>query len=399
MQCKDILLLPTLARAKLIAGKSGLGNPVRWCYKAETMEFADWVHGRELLIISSAVISSRDFDIERVVKEAIRLKLSGVLLLVGEEYIQRVPGSVRALADRHRLPMIGLPGKIPLVDVFEEIGHAIAYQNMETHRSGDLLSGIIFGDSVNKELLEYQAKLMGYEVQRPQRIFMVHIRFDNPALAAERMQEIREQLREHFQKGKCPVVLSSFNCNLIGMTSGEQQKLEGIFSCFMDDSIGKEEDCRLGVGSICHTVKDLKESFQEASRCIALAENSVSESPVLWFDQLGFIRVLLSLENQEAPLQFMQQILGPILRYDETSGGHLMETVQTWFSCDENMKLAAERLFTHPNTIKYRLVQVEKLTGLQLSKNRDKLELQNALLIRNYLYQNRGNQSLDSVLY
>ena len=42
-QCKDLLTLPSMAKARIIAGKSGLSNRIRWVYKPENMNFAKWV--------------------------------------------------------------------------------------------------------------------------------------------------------------------------------------------------------------------------------------------------------------------------------------------------------------------------------------------------------------------
>ena len=46
-QCKDLLTLPSMAKARIIAGKSGLSNRIRWVYKPENMNFAKWVKGQE----------------------------------------------------------------------------------------------------------------------------------------------------------------------------------------------------------------------------------------------------------------------------------------------------------------------------------------------------------------
>ena len=99
-QCKDLLSLPTMSKAKLVAGEKGLDNGIRWSYKAESMNFSGWIHGQELLIVSSPVIKSKDFDLYQLVKEAIRLNLSGILLLVGEEYIKSVSKNILNLADK-----------------------------------------------------------------------------------------------------------------------------------------------------------------------------------------------------------------------------------------------------------------------------------------------------------
>ena len=47
-RCKDLLLLPSMAKARPLAGKEGMNNLIRWVYKPEDMNFSKWVHGNEL---------------------------------------------------------------------------------------------------------------------------------------------------------------------------------------------------------------------------------------------------------------------------------------------------------------------------------------------------------------
>lgn len=57
-RCKDLLLLPSMAKARPLAGKEGMNNLIRWVYKPEDMNFSKWVHGNELLIVSLPVIKN-----------------------------------------------------------------------------------------------------------------------------------------------------------------------------------------------------------------------------------------------------------------------------------------------------------------------------------------------------
>ena len=123
-ECKDLLTLPSMAQAKIIAGKSGLSNSIRWVYKPENMNFAKWVKGQELLIISTPVIQSEDFNLSLVIKKANKLNMSGALLLTGDKYIASIDSSVVSYANLNNFPIFVISGEIPLVDIFEEIGHA-----------------------------------------------------------------------------------------------------------------------------------------------------------------------------------------------------------------------------------------------------------------------------------
>ena len=354
-QCKDLLSLPTMSKAKLVAGENGLSNGIRWSYKAESMDFASWIHGQELLIVSSPVIHSKDFNLYQLVEEAIRLNLSGILLLVGPEYIQSVSKKIIRVANENKLPIICLPGNVPLVDIFEELGHAIAYKD--------------------KAALASQAKLLGYPIDKPQRIFMAHFTIPDNIKQLGMMSQIHTLFEEVFAKQNSPVIISCFNYNLIGLT-GEASKetLKEIFNDFLKCLHLLEADiiCKIGVGSSCEQNSMLRESFTEASKCLEMPE------PVQWYEELGVLRLLMSMDDHKLLDEYMHQILGKLIEYDEKNGTQLVKTLKDYFHCNENMKDTAEYIFSHPNTIKYRL---QKISGYSLSNSQDKLELQIALLL------------------
>ena len=60
---------------------------------------------------------------------------------------------------------------------------------------------------------------------------------------------------------------------------------------------------------------------------------------------------------------------------DARQGGTLRDAVLTYVECDLNVKLAAERLFVHPNTAHYRLSRIEERTGLSMRRFADLLLL------------------------
>lgn len=64
--------------------------------------------------------------------------------------------------------------------------------------------------------------------------------------------------------------------------------------------------------------------------------------------------------------------------FDHQTGNErdvLLETLRVWIDCDGSINDAADRLFCHPNTVRYRLRRVEQHTGRSLSAPRDLTEL------------------------
>jgi DNA-binding PucR family transcriptional regulator len=101
------------------------------------------------------------------------------------------------------------------------------------------------------------------------------------------------------------------------------------------------------------------------------------EARIFRFDDLlvyHFLRTNLSLVER-----FVNQMLGPLIEYDQRRKGELIKTLEAYFSADGSVKLAGELLFAHPHTVSYRLKQIEKLTGWSLRDAEDKLRLQLAL--------------------
>ena len=118
-QCKDLFTLPSLLNIKLICGNNGLNNIIRWAYKAESLDLSNWVKGGELLIVSGAVIERNDFNLSTLINLAINLKLSGALLLVGDNYIKSIPKQLLNLCNKSNFPIFIIPWSTPLVNIFE----------------------------------------------------------------------------------------------------------------------------------------------------------------------------------------------------------------------------------------------------------------------------------------
>jgi PucR family transcriptional regulator, purine catabolism regulatory protein len=62
----------------------------------------------------------------------------------------------------------------------------------------------------------------------------------------------------------------------------------------------------------------------------------------------------------------VEDVLGPVLRYDATSNSDLIESLRTLFRHDRRLKDAAAELGIHQHTLSYRMRTVERLSGRSL---------------------------------
>jgi purine catabolism regulator len=73
------------------------------------------------------------------------------------------------------------------------------------------------------------------------------------------------------------------------------------------------------------------------------------------------------------------RILGPLVAYDREHDADLVRTLQTYLDCDRSPSQAGKVLFIHAQTVNYRLVRIQELTGRSMKSTGDVSELWFAL--------------------
>lgn len=134
---------------------------------------------------------------------------------------------------------------------------------------------------------------------------------------------------------------------------------------------------RFGLGGPEPGLEGIRRVYLEAREALEIGMALNLEGPVYRFDDLilyHFLRL-----DQTLVERFVEQMLGPLIAYDERRKGELLKTLEAYFAGDGSVKVAGEMLFAHPHTVTYRLKQVERLTGWSLRNPEDKLRLQLAL--------------------
>ncbi len=424
-ECKDLLTLPSMAQAKIIAGKSGLSNSIRWVYKPENMNFAKWVKGQELLIISTPVIQSEDFNLPIVIKKANKLNMSGALLLTGDKYIASIDSSVVSYANLNNFPIFVISGEIPLVDIFEEIGHAIAYNKNSEALSDDILSGIIFGKNINADAFAMKFSEAGYALDGKNRMFTINIHGDRRIEEYE-YDTVISKIKNEFNSGNMNALLSRYGNNIVGCfclkkgemdvsgrsadinmsgnniseiipvdssmknildtdTVSESDKKEVLAKIYKSlseylYSISSDIKLVMGVGRAYEGIGDLQKSFTEASRCVILSEKMNMSGRVFWYEEMGIYNLFSELADKKVMQEFIDSTLGVIIEYDRNNNSKLLETLKAYLWNNNSLIHASEQLYTHRNTVKYRVQRISQLTGRDFDDAITRLEFMNAII-------------------
>jgi purine catabolism regulator len=123
---------------------------------------------------------------------------------------------------------------------------------------------------------------------------------------------------------------------------------------------------------------DWPKVYREAVQAMQLGER-LNLNHLVVFNSLGVYRLLGQLEDNPAVQEFTDQVIGPLVQYDEQHRSSLVQTLDAYFDHHGNISQTAESLYIHRNTLLYRLERIQELTGHDLNQANMRLALHLAL--------------------
>ncbi|MEU0298602.1 GAF domain-containing protein [Streptomyces sp. NPDC006175] len=123
--------------------------------------------------------------------------------------------------------------------------------------------------------------------------------------------------------------------------------------------------------------RELAAAYAEAARCLRAMRVLGRVGEGAGVGELGFLSVVLG--NAKDVDGFVTAVLGPLLRYDERRGTHLVRTLRAYFGAGGSLIRAKDELHVHVNTVVQRLDRIQVLLGRDWNEPDRALELQLAL--------------------
>jgi GAF domain-containing protein len=236
---------------------------------------------------------------------------------------------------------------------------------------GDLLDDLFSSYPIDEAGLRRRAELLGLDLER--RSVVATARPVRPADRSAVLQAIGTLSRE------------------LGGLAGEHA---GSVVALLPGSDPKEATVRIGdrlaqVGSPKVTIgaagpvvglRGLAQAHRDAARCerilLALDRTGASATP----KDLGIYGLLFSGAPRHEIEAFLEDRLGPLLRYDAEHATDLLSTLSAYFDAGGNIATAARALYLHTNTMRQRLARIRELLAGGWSEE-NQLELQVAVRI------------------
>ena len=362
---------------KLVAGERGWSNSISWLLMLEDLTIIQNFSGNEL-----GVTTGLGFQTEESMLALIRAlsehNASGLIVNTGP-YIQQIPPSVRALCDENDLPLLTVPWEVYLADLIKDLSIRVFLQGA----TDEQISAALIRAIEHPGARELYAQDL-----------LPHFDLDGTFLAALVYTKGLDSM-DTVERKRIAYRMQLYIKNLTH--NGHFFYYDGFFVIVMNDM--SEEECRevleaffnrsqhkmperpllLGVGSIVEDIGNLCLSFRRAKA--AVRKGNPGERRMLYFDQMGLDRLLYMVDDPLLLRQLSEDVLYPVLEYDRQHGAGYLETLDSYLRHGGSIRAVSEELFTHRNTILYRMANIKKLLGCDLEKVPERIDYSIACMI------------------
>ena len=137
----------------------------------------------------------------------------------------------------------------------------------------------------------------------------------------------------------------------------------------------------VGIGSKCMDISQLSISYQRAKAAAHMA--LTHKKQVVKFDDCGLFRLLYMVEDKEILKEMETECLAALEEHDRRYNADYVDTLQSYLKHDGSIQAVAAELYTHRNTVLYRIGNIRKILGNELKTPEERLPYQIAFYIRN----------------
>jgi len=284
-----------------------------------------------------------------------------------------------------------------------------AVAETEKRLAGDFFDELIASDLYEEEIARRLA-FFGLEPQSPHLIVLIDIDdADAEAAGGDRAdaaaQDVKERLHwtvdEFMARRDVLCISASRSDSVVVLVQPGKMDAEEVIGLAgeLQGVIGEmvpEVSISLGIGRPHRQLIDLRQSYYEASYAIKIRRLKGEPGVIASFADLGSYGLLLGLQDTLSLEVFYDSVLGKLQEYDEQNSSDLVKSLACFLEANGHWGDAAEKLYVHRHTLRYRMKRVEEITGRDLDQSQDRMEFWLALKAKELIDQSKRGKPVQS---
>ena len=373
-----ILISEKRYEMKFIAGKNGWSNSISWVHLLEGTTIIQNFWGKELAVTTGLGFPGEE-DWMNLAIQLNRHHASGLIINVGQ-YIFEIPEKLKQYCDENDLPLLTVPWEVHLSDMIKDFSIRVFLQdNADEQIVAALIAAIETPDNqeaYRKDLLQY------FDVDGSFQVLLFSCEGLDAMDTVER-KKMSYRIQVYLEEITHNASFFYYNSDFVLVANAVQED----FICKLAEGAIRRAGRRMpeiplyvGVGSRRMDISQLSVSYHRAKSAVNMA--MMNKRAVVKFDNCGLYRLLYSVGDPDILKEIETENLAELEEYDKTHNGNYVKTLQAYLKHNGSIQAVAAELYTHRNTVLYRIGNIKKILGCELDTPEERLPYQVALYIK-----------------
>ena len=364
-------------KMKCIAGKEGCSHPIGWVHIVEDPTIIQFLWSNDLALTLGLGFQSEKALMDCIIK-LVKRNCVGLIINTGK-YINEIPDSILRYCDQNQFPLITIPWEINVNMVIKDISIRCQQDSMGEQK---LAQYFIKGFKNEEKLEQYRDELKShFDTEGSFQISIVHI--SNLENTDIQHQRILARLQFYFGTIQCKYIFFWYENNLILITNNlPMHSLQSVCEKVIHITKIKLEDFPvfIGIGNSEIDLKSLPKNYKKAKAALKYAlhfNHSISR-----FKDIGMYQILYSIEDESIIENYYRECFHPLIEYDLKHHSQLLLTFEYFLKYKGAIQIVAQELYTHRNTINYRISKIKSLLNCDLEDSEETFKYALAFYIK-----------------
>lgn len=378
---KNILSLPSLEGAYIVAGKSYADNLITNLAVMEVPDISDWVRPGEFLITTGYMFKDNPEEFVNIIPE-LRYKDVAALGIKPNRFLNNIPNSIINAANEYGLPLIYLPPHTNFSKVTSEVMERILIKDINIEDF--LIHNTIRPTQYSLDEIKEYFRALGITIDMNSNIRLLAIPMSEDFL----FSSLKQTFNSLFINTKIKI-LTTRRDNLMGLlciynNEDDWIRFKENNETYMEQIVSNY-NVNLFIGNPQKGFTNNSKLYEDLISLMDLFSSSSKKLTLVTWDKVGIQTIIPSIYESPYHRYLYNTYLNPIKNYDQKKKGSLYETLKEYLNCNGNMKIAAQNLYIHYNTICYRINIIKDEFNWNLSNTSTLTDLNLAFLLDAYI--------------
>ncbi len=368
----------------LHAGHNSIRNAVDWVYLLEDESIIPHLHGSDLVVTTGMRQKRHPEWLINLVKTLVDNKSAGLIINTGK-FIFDIPQDVIDFCNTHEFPILTMPWDIRMTTVIQDFCTRIIAVEHETEVHDRAIRDAIKHRDNEQEYRNILSKY--YDIDGKFYVIMIYL--ESAEGDTRRVDSLERQLINQIRRYKISHGIENVTMGityyddyeLMILNNAEPEMISDLRDIILDvyNVEAQKQTLFMGVGVEVDGISNIYRSYRRARSAMRMAV--YRNELLVRFEEMGFYRILFSVNDREVIYAYADDVLAPLDALDSDKVDYI-ELLQSYIQNDRSLEKTASDLYLHRNTVNYRIQKLKGLLDSPLKTAEDLFPYQVALAIR-----------------